>query len=29
MSNIVLNVKDVSYRYKDAAKNEYVLKNIN
>ena len=29
MSNIVLSMKDVSYRYSDAAKDEYVLKNIN
>ena len=27
--NIVLELEDVSYRYKDAAPNEYVLKNIN
>lgn len=27
--NIVLSLKDVSYRYSDAAKDEYVLKNIN
>ena len=26
---IVLSLKDVNYRYKDAAKDEYVLKNIN
>lgn len=26
---IVLSLKDVSYRYRDAAKDEYVLKNIN
>ncbi len=29
MSNKVLTIKDVSYRYSDAAKDEYVLKNIN
>ena len=28
MKNI-LEVKDVSYRYRDAAKDEYVLKDIN
>ncbi len=26
---IILSLKDVNYRYKDAAKDEYVLKNIN
>ena len=29
MKDIVLSLKDVSYRYKDAAKDEYVLRNIN
>ena len=29
MKDIVLSLKDVSYRYQDAAKDEYVLKNIN
>ncbi len=29
MKNIVLSLKNVSYRYKDAAKDDYVLKNIN
>lgn len=28
-SEIVLNIEDVCYRYKDAAKDDYVLKNIN
>ena len=27
--DVVLSIKDVSYRYSDAAKDEYVLKNIN
>ena len=27
--NIVLSLKDVNYRYRDAAKGDYVLKNIN
>ena len=27
--NKILEIKDVSYRYKDAKKDEYVLKNIN
>ena len=26
---IILSLKDVSYRYKDAPKDDYVLKNIN
>ena len=29
MKNIVLSLKNVSYRYKDAAKDDYVLKDIN
>lgn len=29
MKDIVLSLKDVSYHYKDAAKDEYVLRNIN
>ena len=29
MKDIILKVQDVSYRYKDAAKDDYVLKNIN
>lgn len=28
-NEIVLTIKNVNYRYKDAAKNDYVLKNIN